>query len=57
MNSYTIRREFVVWEEAEVFADSEDEAVAIAESKWPELSPEIITHFQASGNIEIVLPG
>jgi hypothetical protein len=56
MDSYVIRRQFTVWEEVEVFADTEDEAMDIAESKWAELSPLIISPLEPTGNCEIVLP-
>jgi hypothetical protein len=56
MKSYIIRREFLVWEEAEIFADSEDEAVEVAETRWKDLSPESLNHLEPTGMIEIILP-
>jgi hypothetical protein len=56
MDSYIIRKRWLVWEEVEVFADTEKEALKIAETKWAELSPQVIGTVQFAGETEMVLP-
>ena len=57
MESYIIRKRWLVWEEVEVFADSEQEALKISDEKWAELSPQVIGTIEFAGQTEMVLPG
>ncbi len=56
MDPYIIRREFLVWQEVEVFADSEEEAIKIVNENWAELGPVDVSHYQFTGHTQIKLP-
>jgi len=56
MDNYTIRKRFLVWEEVEVFAENEEDAIKTADRSWPQLSPQVVGALEFTGEYEIVLP-
>jgi hypothetical protein len=53
MPKYRIQKEYTNWEEIEIKASSEEEALEIAESNWEDHYPLTVDAFNYTGKIEI----